>query len=136
MIFFDEPNIFSDFIGLKADSTNAGYSPARMPVRKINPINENQIVGSDKASTNGLSNIFLNRGSVSTVHVIASVPEIIANNRDSVRNCAMRLKRCAPTTFRIATSFALFWLRAVLRLIKLIQAINKINKPIPATSLT
>ena len=44
---------------------------------------------------------------------------------DSPKNCQTKAFFLAPTTFRTPTSFALFSLRAVLKFIKLIQAITK-----------
>ena len=46
---------------------------------------------------------------------------------DSVRNCPIRFFLSVPNTFRMPTSFALLADRAVVRLVKLMQAINKIR---------
>ncbi|MNU99293.1 hypothetical protein D3C71_894210 [compost metagenome] len=93
---------------MKADNTNAGYNPANSPVIRIKPIRENHIVVSENEKAKGLSKILLNIGTASMVNVIAHAPEIKVSNIDSIRNWLTRLERCAPATFRTATSLALF----------------------------
>jgi hypothetical protein len=51
-------------------------------------------------------------------------------------NCVISSLFFAPATLRIPTSFARFSLRAVLKFMKLIQAINKIKAAIIANSFT
>ena len=99
---------FSVLTGLNADRTKAGYNPANVPVKNVNPANYIQMIGSVKENDKGLSNILLNKGNIPMAIPIAISPEISANKTDSVRNWAIRLKRWAPTTLRTATSFALF----------------------------
>jgi hypothetical protein len=93
-------------MGLKDDSTNAGYNPANIPVNNINPRRETQIIGSVIEKTKGLSNTLLNSGRDIDVIPMASIPAIHDSRTDSVKNCVIKLLRWAPTTFRTATSFA------------------------------
>ncbi len=58
---------------------------------------------------------------------MAITVEIKTINVDSVRNCIISSLRSVPNTFLIPTSFARLAERAVVRFIKLIQAISKIN---------
>ena len=67
---------------------------------------------------------------------MAIKPPIKASKIDSPINWTTRDRFCAPTHLRIPTSFALFSLRAVVRFIKLIQAMRRMNAAMIAKSLT
>ncbi|MNT97101.1 hypothetical protein D3C72_2393430 [compost metagenome] len=56
--------------------------------------------------------------------------------KDSVRNCATNSFLFAPTTFLTPTSFALFSLWAVLKFMKLMQAIIRIKQAMAINDLT
>ena len=51
---------------------------------------------------------------------------------DSPRNCLIRFVRAAPNTLRMPTSFARFVAIAVVRFMKLIQAMNRIKMAMAA----
>ena len=59
---------------------------------------------------------------------IAISKEKTTINVDSTKNCAMRFLFSVPSTFLMPTSFARFAECAVVRFIKLMQAMSKINK--------
>ena len=52
-----------------------------------------------------------------------------AMSRDSLKNCPMSCFRLEPMALRTPTSLARFSERAVLKFIKLMQAITKMNRP-------
>ena len=49
------------------------------------------------------------------------------SKRDSVKNCQMSFERIAPRTLRTPISFALLFDRAVVKLVKFIDAINRMK---------
>jgi len=58
------------------------------------------------------------------------------NSTDSSRNCRIRCPLVLPATLRIPTSLARFALRAVLRFIKLTQAMSRISIAIKEKMVT
>ncbi len=83
-----------------------------------------------------LSVTWLKDDILSATSPIASRAEKKLRSTDSPRNWVISPPLLAPTTFRMPTSFALFSLRAVLRFIKLIQAISRIKAAMMAESFT
>src|SRR5450432_370037 len=69
----------------------------------------------------------LNPGIKTKLANMARTREIITITVDSERNCSTRFLRVVPKTFRIPTSRARLADRAVVRFIKLIQAIRRIK---------
>src|SRR4030095_16253954 len=70
----------------------------------------------------------LKTGSTRYAMMMASTSEKTAISVDSVRNWNMRNFLSVPSTLRIPTSLARLAERAVVRFMKLMQAINRINK--------
>src|SRR5688572_12002838 len=61
---------------------------------------------------------------------------INVNSKASLKNCPIKTRLAAPITFRTPISFALLTERAVLKFIKLIQAISNINTATPINNRT
>jgi hypothetical protein len=78
----------------------------------------------------------LKYGSVTATIRIASTTEMRQSNIDSKRNWPTNCIFCPPRVFRIPTSFARFAARAVLKLMKLILAINRTKNAIEANTYT
>ena len=71
--------------------------------------------------------ILLNKGIMAKASNMASMQEMKAVKVDSLRNCVIKFLRSVPNTLRTPTSLALFAERAVVRFMKLMQAISKIK---------
>ena len=72
----------------------------------------------------------LKAGNASSASTMANTRAIDVSKKASDKNCSTRSFLCEPIAFLTPTSFALFSERAVVRLIKLIHAINNTSKPI------
>ena len=72
----------------------------------------------------------LNVGRINDTNNTDNKHATIENRNDSPKNCEISCERLAPITFRKPISFARFTDRAVERLIKLQQAINKIKSAV------
>ena len=72
----------------------------------------------------------LKAGNASVANTMANTKAIAVSKKASNKNCITRSFLCEPIAFLTPTSFAHFSERAVVRLIKLIHAINNTSKPI------
>ncbi len=107
-----------------------------MPVKRIKAMKSDQKIGLLKLMnncfpTNSLNGLRLS--STITNAITAAKKEMMTLSPIKWRTSDFLV---APTTFLIPTSFALFSLRAVLRFMKLIQAINKMKPAITPNNLT
>ena len=87
---------------------------------------------SEKLSDKFLPETLENAGSNNFVIHSAIAKAIMLIIKDSPRNCFTSDPFCAPNTLRIPTSAERFEERAVDKFIKLMHAINKVNKAIEA----
>src|SRR5450631_2460349 len=119
---------FNTSIGLNEDMKNAGYSPASKPTTSGMAMIQGRIMG--EKSMEGfmdLSASVLKPGIKIKLAKMATAREMMTIRVDSDRNCKIRSLRRVPKTLRIPTSRARLADRAVVRFIKLIQAMSRMK---------
>ena len=101
---------------------------------KINMIP--QKVGFANCNETSFSVMVLKAGKTNSTIIKANAKAINEITKDSLKNCPINSPRPEPMALRTPTSFALFSERAVLKFMKLMQAINKTMSPKMPKSFT
>src|SRR5690349_10725345 len=120
-------------MGLNDERTNAGYKPATIPINTAKLKISKMRIGLMKyANDNSLPVILFSNGRNNFAKKAPNTMLIKLNKIDSHKNCQIMEFLFEPNVLRTPISLALSTEIAVDKLIKLIQARNRINKPIVA----